>query len=312
MASIREMMMGSWEGRGNAKSAGTHDMPIPGVITSRRVRPAPKKKPPEVKKPVIVQRQPRPIKSHRRDRRSRSRRRRRSSSSSSSRRPREPERKEKDSSPADETDKQREEDDARRREQQEEEERRRRKEAAESWAQQQAEREARRAEEAKVAEDMRQKHAQRAEARKKNLKGAFAMAGADLDDEGNETQVKSKKLAEKQKQQVSSRLSLALRDGEGGSLTSGSATSSETTSAHNEDAVTLRASLADPTAVRSFAPGEVAEKYKLLMEMKRKFRRADFGGPANDVRTRSRSRERRRGRSGSRTRYDSVWIRPTG
>lgn len=76
------------------------------------------------------------------------------------------------------------------------------------------------------------------------------------------------------------------------------------------DAIALRAALADPTAARSFAPGEVAEKYKLLQEMKRKFRRPDFGGPPNRTQ-RSRSRKRR-DRSGSRSRYDSVWIRGAG
>merc|ERR1712129_473188 len=67
------------------------------------------------------------------------------------------------------------------------------------------------------------------------------------------------------------------------------------------DPVRLRAALADPSAARSFAPGEVAEHFRRLSEMKRRFRRAEFGGP---------DRRREPSRSRSRDKYNSVWIRP--
>ncbi|CAE8633978.1 unnamed protein product, partial [Polarella glacialis] len=71
--------------------------------------------------------------------------------------------------------------------------------------------------------------------------------------------------------------------------------------AENLDAVSLRASLADPSGPRMHAPGEVAEHFRRLSEMKRRFRRAEFGGP---------SRKRSPSRSRSREKYNSVWIRP--
>merc|ERR1719476_151322 len=77
-------------------------------------------------------------------------------------------------------------------------------------------------------------------------------------------------------------------------------------SSGKEDAVALRASLADPSAPRSFAPGEVAEHFRRLSEMKRRFRRAEFGGPDKQTRAREVSRSR------SREKYNSVWIRSAG
>merc|ERR1712087_1055904 len=44
----------------------------------------------------------------------------------------------------------------------------------------------------------------------------------------------------------------------------------------NEDAINLRASLADPAAIRQHAPGEVAEHFRRLSEMKRKYRRSSL------------------------------------
>ena len=46
-----------------------------------------------------------------------------------------------------------------------------------------------------------------------------------------------------------------------------------------EDAVSLRAALADPSGPRVHSPGEVAEHFRRLSEMKRRFRRPEFGGP---------------------------------
>lgn len=63
--------------------------------------------------------------------------------------------------------------------------------------------------------------------------------------------------------------------------------------AADQDAISLRASLADPSGPRVHSPGEVAEHFRRLSEMKRRFRRPEFGGPK---RKRSGSRPRQ-GRS---------------
>merc|ERR1712217_422760 len=70
-----------------------------------------------------------------------------------------------------------------------------------------------------------------------------------------------------------------------------------------EDAIKLRASLADPGSMHQHAPGEVAEHFRRLSEMKRKFRRAEFGGCPHKRRPSAPSRSR------SREKYNSVWIR---
>lgn len=312
MTSMREMMMGTWEfqPRGNAKSAGTHDAPIPGMITSRRVHKVPKKAP-EVKQPQVRYVLPPPKKEKKR-KRSRSRKRHKSSSSSEDDKKEVPRAPEEDHEAIQQRElrEQREREEIRRQQNAEAEETRRRKEQAAEWARQQAEREARRAEEQRLAEEQRQKHAARDAARRQNLKGAFAVAGEELDEETATGKERAKRQAEQKQQQKSSKLSLALREDPAEAVSSSSSKEGQ----QPQDAVSLRAALADPSAVRSFAAGEVAEKYKLLMEMKRKFRRADFGGPTEkrEKKDRSRSRSRRRGsgRSPSSSRYDSLWIRP--
>mmetsp|Transcript_45908 Transcript_45908/g.109339 ORF Transcript_45908/g.109339 Transcript_45908/m.109339 type:complete len:362 (+) Transcript_45908:93-1178(+) len=63
----------------------------------------------------------------------------------------------------------------------------------------------------------------------------------------------------------------------------------------DKDAVHLRASLADPATARMHNPGDVARQFQLLAEMKRKYRGKEFGGP-EERGSRRRSRTRSRSR----------------
>jgi len=330
----REAILSGWGGRGNAKSAGTHDMPIPGMVTSRR-QPRPQKKKEPEPAPVVytkadlkadlkaAARQRKAAIARKRSRSRSHRKRARSRSSSSSADPR-------DSAADREKDRQEEENEKKREELEEQAVRAR-------WKALQAERDARQAEEARIAEERRLQAEQRNNERKKKLKGAFATGDSDDEDEDRGT----RELAARLEKKASSRAELprpsALNGFEPapntlqlqpsgaplGAASAGSASSALALPGSSAapmmgatgDAIAIRASLADPAASRNFTPGEVAEKYKLLQEMKRKFRRADFGGPVPDpkerVRWRSRSRKEKRGRSNSRSRYDSVWIKPS-
>jgi len=328
------MKGGGWEARlpqqqcrGNAKSAGTHDAPIPGQAI-RRVHKVPKKVIPE--RPVVkwVIPAPKKKKKAKKEKRSLSRKRSRSRSSSSSEADKKTSAEEKEERRLEvqeafnaafgengaqkEIREQQEREELRRQIKIDEEETKRRKQQAAEWARQQAEREAKRADDARLAEEQKTKSAARDTARKFNLKGAFAVGGDDLEDE--DTEERSKKVLAfelKEKKKKSLALAFPMEDEEA----SGSGSKSQASSSDApKDAVAVRAALADPSAVRNFGAGEVAEKYKLLMEMKRKFRRPDFGGPAKDSsgnRPRSRSRGRnRRSPSNDRAKYNSVWIRP--
>lgn len=344
----REMMMSAWGGRrGNAKSAGTGDMPIPGEVISRR-KPAPKKVPvpPTVsKKKLLAEAQAaarvaqrkaeKEQRARERGRRSRSRSRSKSSSSSS-RRP------STNDQETPEQKRQREKREEEHRLKKEEEERQLRREAEERWRKQQGEQEARQREDRRAAEEQRLREDQRQAARKRNLAGAFAITGDA--DEDEETALASKRakeleLALQQKKATRDARKCASCRGTGKSfgascddcngtgeellasaahgheLAGAGTSSSRSRSAPLEkpDPVNLRASFADPSASRSFSSGEVAQQYKLLQEMKRKFRSKDFGGPIEVRRSPSRSKKKKhsRSRSNSRSRYDSVWIRPT-
>lgn len=279
-------------------------MPIPGVITSRRQYPRPKQKPQEHKPPKFFFKPPVKEGKEKR-RRSRSRRRRRSPSVSS-------ESPSQDAAEAALLKERKEEEEEAERKKQEEDEREREqlRKTAEMWAKAQQEREARQHEEARVAEENRQKQAQRDAARRQRLQGAFAVA--DELDEEEEDQGRAREFAAQRAKQLAQQRASSSDapelDHHRGPLGMALAVRGEMPT----DAVSLRAALADPSAARCFSPGEVAEKYKLLQEMKRKFRRPDFGGPPQKNRSRSRSRVRssRKNRSSSRSRYDSVWIRP--
>lgn len=220
----------------------------------------------------------------------------------------------------------------------EEEEERVRKETDERFRAAQQEREARQREEMRVAEEKRKSDEKRHSERKKKLKGAFATGDSDEEDEEWKRQ---REVAERQKKQARTE-ALSFAAVSAVPLQRSSASTSEATAVVHAtalgladlgpgpaggpvDAVSIRAQLADPSASRNFTPGEVADKYKLLQEMKRKFRRSEFGGgggsgSASDrkdtsraVDGRSRSRKRaRQARSPSRSRYDSVWIKPGG
>jgi hypothetical protein len=302
-------------------------MPIPGLVTSRR-QPRPKKK--AVPEPVfnpkaairemkaaaaaaeIVAKQRKEMKERERERRStkrRSRSRRRDRSASSSR-----------SSAAEGDVDPKEAWKERQEREKEEEEERVRKETDERFRAAQLEREVRQREEVRLAEERRLKDEQRHAERKKKLKGAFATGESDDEDEDHK---RRRELAERAKKQTRSEaLSAAavslvpLQRPPGSEALAVGLADLETPSrsaSGGADAVSIRAQLADPSASRNFSPGEVAEKYKLLQEMKRKFRRSEFGGgaaePKEKARHRSRSRERSK-RSASRSRYDSVWIKP--
>jgi len=280
-----------------AHRAGTADAPIPGLVTSRRnpayrLKPRPKENTQSVAaataKTREIFRQAAAQASSRR-RRSRSR-----SGGKSPSRTEEQSTKEKD---------RKEQEDRQKREREEEEQRRRKREEEEAQRKRWAEQEAKWAEERRYREEQRKQEEQRQAKRQQKLKGAFAV---DDDQEEEEDQERAREMAERQKKRAAaaSNAAPALLP----SLASGSASVPTTkaiqaalASANPEDAVRLRASLADPSAPRMHAPGEVAEHFRRLSEMKRRFRRAEFGGP---------DRRREPSRSKSRDKYNSVWIRP--
>uniref|UniRef100_A0A7S1FAJ1 Uncharacterized protein n=1 Tax=Noctiluca scintillans TaxID=2966 RepID=A0A7S1FAJ1_NOCSC len=254
-----------------AHRAGTGDAPIPGVITSRR-NPAYRLRP-RVGVPLAKGRDWK----HGRRSSSRSPKRSRSQEEADLRRER------------------REQEDLVRREAKEVEEIRLKLEDEENQKRRWAEQEAKWAEERRAREEQKVFEEQRQAERKKNLKGAFAVAG---ESEGEDEDVeRARELARQRRRAERAAPALALAVTGVLSLTGPAAKTSE-----KEDAVRLRASLADPSAPRAHAPGEVAEHFRRLSEMKRRFRRAEFGGPdrRRDPSPRSRSRER----------YASVWIRP--
>lgn len=315
------VLSGKGHSRGNAKSAGTGDMPIPGLVTSRR-QPRPKKKAePERVQPVFdlkaevkalkalkaAQAAAAAAKQKRKRERSRSRsnhRRARSSSSSVS-----------DREDNDAKEKAREQEER----EIEEEEERLRKETEERWKAAQAEREARQREEMRLAEERRMKDERRHLERKKKLKGAFATGESDEEDEGEK---KKRELAEMAKRQARAEIlkpsdePISRLKPDSISTAADLAIPASGAGRSSQDAVSIRSQLADPAGSRNFTPGEVAEKYKLLQEMKRRFRRTEFGGsgPQDREKIKNRSRSRRRGksRSPSTSKYDSLWIRPGG
>lgn len=184
--------------------------------------------------------------------------------------------------------------------------------------------EAKWAEERKNREAQRKIEEQRQSQRKDKLKGAFATGSDDEDDDHQ----RARELAEAQRRRAAAAAASTptILAGPGAS---GSTLGAATTMAiaplsgrpavdEDADPIRLRAALADPTAARSFAPGEVAEHFRRLSEMKRRFRRAEFGGPDRSVRReierdvsreKSRSRSRSRGRDGNKDKYNSVWIK---
>lgn len=293
-----------------AHRAGTGDAPIPGLVTSRR-NPAYKLKP----RPQAVT-NPNPPQSksafdsglkgqHARRRKSRSPSRRASPQRNDSEERRLRELKE--------------EEDRRQRERRDEESRRRRREEEESQKQRWAEQERAWAEERKAREDQRKLEEQRQKERKNKLKGAFAMKD-ELSEAEDEDQDRARELVERRKKSAAASQPLPATghssfsgsvsragspENRNGATGSKSLALSVDGSGSKEDAVRLRASLADPSAPRSHAPGEVAEHFRRLSEMKRRFRRAEFGGP-------DRRRDLSRSRSRSRDKYNSVWIRPGG
>lgn len=200
----------------------------------------------------------------------------------------------------------REEEERARREKEEKELQQKRQEEEENQKRRWAEQEAKWAEERRQREAQRKIEEQRQVQRQQKLKGAFA---TDLDDEDEEEKERARELAERQRRRAAAAASSAPTLL---SPVSGTATPSTTIALpgplssrplldDDGDPVRLRAALADPSAARSFAPGEVAEHFRRLSEMKRRFRRAEFGGP---------DRKRDPSRSRSRDKYNSVWIRP--
>lgn len=289
----REAMLGAtWGGRGSAKAAGTHDMLIPGVVTAVRQHPRPIKKPQQTKLQANV------LQQGVQKRRTRSSSHHRGSPSASSDNE---ERRTNEKQHQDERQRKKEED-----------ERQQRKEIEAAWRQAQAEREAKQLEDARYAEEQRKREEERDQARKRNLKGAFAVSG-ELDEDERENLERARELAAQKRRATESGCSAAIPAivAPLPQLPVLSARSEPPRLGEGENALTLRASLADPSATRMCSPGEVAETYRLLQEMKRKFRRADFGGPVAPKRRGGRSRSVSRRRSHSRSRYDSVWIRPT-
>ncbi|CAJ1441904.1 unnamed protein product, partial [Effrenium voratum] len=146
-----------------------------------------------------------------------------------------------------------------------------------------AEQEAKWAEERRLREEQKKLEEERKVARQQKLKGAFAMADDDEDDE----EQRKKELQKKQK----SRAPLAAAPAS--SVVVPAATASRPKAEKDgQDPISLRASLADPSGPRVHSPGEVAEHFRRLSEMKRRFRRTEFGGPRKRTPSRSRSREK--------------------
>jgi len=287
-----------------AHRAGTADAPIPGLVTSRR-NPAYRLKP-KLREHAGASTQPsaQKVREALRAGQAAAQRRKRSPSGSSADRSPDTERRERERKELeDKAQQEREDAEARRRKREEEETQRRR------WAEQ----EAKWAEERRLREEQRRMEEERQVQRQKKLKGAFAVDDEE-DDEANDEQ-RAKELAEHQRRRAAAAAKAAPAllppPGESSSapgvlsiaaLSRPAASTSSITSASPEDAVRLRASLADPGGPRVHAPGEVAEHFRRLSEMKRRFRRAEFGGP-------DRHREPSRSRSRDPDKYNSVWIR---
>mmetsp|Transcript_14558 Transcript_14558/g.28683 ORF Transcript_14558/g.28683 Transcript_14558/m.28683 type:complete len:298 (-) Transcript_14558:142-1035(-) len=292
-----------------AHRAGTADAPIPGLITSRR-NPAYRLKP-KPKEHAGASTQPSAAKVRealRAGQAAAQRRKRSPSRSSADRSPDAEQREKKRKDLEDKVQQEREDAEAQRRKREEEEAQRRR------WAEQ----EARWAEERRLREEQRRVEEERQAQRTKKLKGAFAVDDEE-DGEANDEQ-RAKELAEHQRRRAAAVAKAAPAllpppPGESSSAlgtvslaalprpaSASASTSTSITAANPEDAVRLRASLADPAAPRLHAPGEVAEHFRRLSEMKRRFRRAEFGGP-------DKRREPSRSRSRDPDKYNSVWIR---
>lgn len=280
-----------------AHRAGTGDAPIPGLVTSRR-NPAYRLKPrPKAQDPLQHHggRGATTAVSHHR-RRSASRGRR-----PSPKRDPEAERQSRE---------RREEEERTRREHEEKELQQKRKEEEEAQKRRWADQEAKWAEERRHREAQRKIEEERQAQRQMKLKGAFT---TDLDDEDEEEKERARELAERQRRRaavaaasaptlLSPVSSSSVAGTLGTTLALPGPVSSRPQLDEDADPVRLRAALADPSAARSFAPGEVAEHFRRLSEMKRRFRRAEFGGP---------DRRRDPSRSRSRDKYNSVWIRPS-
>jgi len=283
-----------------AHRAGTADAPIPGLVTSRR-NPAYRLKPkPREHAGASTQPSAQKVREALRAGQAVAQRRKRSRSRSSADQSPDAERRERERKEL-EVQQERADAEAQHRKREEEKAQRQR------WAEQ----EARLAEERRLRAEQRRIEEERQAQRQKKLKGAFAVD--DEDGEANDEQT-AKELAEHQRRKAAAvaKAALALLPPPGESSSapggvsvaapSGQTASTSITSAFPEDAVRLRASLADPTAPRSHAPGEVAEHFRRLSEMKRRFRRSEFGGP-------DKRREPSRSRSRDRDQYSSVWIR---
>jgi len=284
-----------------AHRAGTADAPIPGLVTSRR-NPAYRLKPkPREHAGASTQPSAQKVREALRAGQAVAQRRKRSASRSSIDQSPDTERRERERKEL-EVQQERKDAEAQRRKREEEEAQRQR------WAEQ----EARWAQERRLREEQRRVEEERQAQRQKKLKGAFAVD--EEDGEANDEQ-RAKELAEHQRRRAAAAAKAAPAllppPGESSSapgvlsiaaLSRPAASTSSITSASPEDAVKLRASLADPAQPRSHAPGEVAEHFRRLSEMKRRFRRAEFGGP-------DKRREPSRSRSRDPDKYSSVWIR---
>lgn len=273
--------------------AGTGDAPIPGLVTSRR-NPAYKlrlikAKEAEAAERAIKIQQQQAVKAANKIAKQRVRR-----SPSTHRSP------ERENSADRQSREKKEEADRRAKEAKEEEAKKLKLVEDEEHRQRWAEQEAKWAEERRQREDQKRQEDERKAARQNKLRGAFSMA----DDEDDEEEKRAKILAEKAK---SSRLSAKLAVAPSTDLVVPAgglaAAGARKAAAENQDAVSLRASLADPSGPRVHSPGEVAEHFRRISEMKRRFRRPEFGGPA---------RKKSPSRSRSRERYNSVWIKPSG
>lgn len=303
-----------------AHRAGTADAPIPGLITSRRnpayrLKPRPKEHAGQSSSTASGVKGREALKaiaqaaSRRRRSQSRSRQVSPTRTAEEERRSRE----------------RREEEERERRDREDVEAQKRKKEEEEAQRKRWAEQEAKWAEERRLREEQRRLEEQRQADRQKKLKGAFAMED-ELDENEEEDQERARELAERQRRRAAAAANAvpallpSVAAGSGASPGVGSFSPATTqalpgptlskptaaasiSSGSPEDAVRLRASLADPSAPRMHAPGEVAEHFRRLSEMKRRFRRAEFGGP---------DRRREPSRSRSRDKYNSVWIRPGG
>lgn len=273
--------------------AGTGDQPIPGLVTSRR-NPAHKQKA-KAKEDAVKAAEAQKVQKAKEAFEKAARRRRSRSRDSSERR-------------SVERQEEKEEEDEKRRSQKGAEERQRREAEEDDQRKRWAEEQARWAEDRRQRDEQRKMDEQRQAERQKRLKGAFS-----IDDDEDVEAKNAKELAEIQKRKSGSA-------GEPTSSGFGTSASSALVVAPTgfargagkgeADPVKLRAALADPSGSRSFAPGEVAEHFRRLSEMKRRFRRAEFGGPERRGGDRSKDRGRDLSRSRSREKYNSVWIKP--